>query len=62
MNKCRDCSKCLELQRWEYSDNGVKHEKVDGFACLVFAHEGLVVNLVGVDLDEEGCEEWNPKK
>lgn len=58
---CNTCRKKLELVKYDYSQGGCKHTNYDGYACLIFASEGDVVHMVGVNPEIEHCEEWSPK-
>ena len=60
MDRCENCKLRKKLEKWTYSDHGVDHEEQEGFACLVFAHEGVVVQLVGTE--GWGCEMFTPKE
>lgn len=56
---CKTCKYRMTLERWDYTDtqnHGVQKTEYDGFACLIFVHEGLVVHLVGVNEDRDTCE------
>lgn len=59
-NCCKNCKFYKELETWTYtqteSGTDVEHKTASGFACLGFAYEGIVVNLVGVDENTEKCE------
>ena len=60
---CDNCQYRCELQRWDYSKVGTDtqwKELVDGFACLAFAYEGVVVNMVGVG--NGMCEMYRERK
>ena len=63
---CKTCRYCCELERWDYAklSKGEEKwkEKIDGIACVLYARENLVVNMVGVALDSENCEGWMPRK
>lgn len=60
MNKsCATCKNRLTLEKWDYSDvfhNGVPKQTEEGYACLVFAHEGICVHVVGEDPEKGMCE------
>lgn len=58
---CKNCKLYKELETWTYSSDGVEHRTATGFACLAFCHEGIVVNLVGIDENEGFCEEFKKK-
>ena len=61
MATCSTCGRCMRLERWDWSnvlEQGVPKTKEDGFACLAFVHEGLVIHAVGLDEDADGCEMW----
>ena len=49
----------MKLEKWTYGEHGVDHEEQEGFACLAFANEGVVVQLVGTE--GWGCEMFTPK-
>ena len=64
MSCCKTCKNRLDLEKWDYSDiqdQGVQKTKYDGFACLAFTHEGLVVHFVGTNEDRDMCECYTPK-
>jgi len=59
MNCCKTCKYRMTLERWDYTDtqnHGVQKTEYDGFACLIFVHEGFVVHLVGANEDKDMCE------
>ena len=61
---CKTCKNRLDLEKWDYSDikdQGVPKTEYDGFACLAFAHEGLVVHFVGVNEEVDMCECYSEK-
>lgn len=53
---CSACNKYMKLEKADYSDKGCKHSDYDGFACLAFADEGIIVHMVGVNPDKGMCE------
>ena len=53
---CSTCNKYMKLEKSDYSGKGCKHSDYDGFACLAFADEGIVVHMVGVNPDKGMCE------
>ena len=59
IEKCKDCRLRMKLEKWTYGEHGVDHEEQEGFACLAFANEGVVVQLVGTE--GWGCEMFTPK-
>ncbi len=59
MDRCINCKLRKRLEKWTYGNHGVDHEEQEGFACLAFAHEGVVVQLVGTE--GWGCEMFTPK-
>ena len=59
MDRCENCNLCKRLEKWTYGAHGVCHEEQEGFACLAFIREGLVVQLVGTE--GWGCEMFTPK-
>ena len=58
---CNTCRKKLELKKYDYSQGGCIHSDYEGFACLIFASEGVAIHMVGANPDKERCEEWSPK-
>ena len=63
MNKCcNTCNKKKDLVRYDYSQGGCIHTSYDGYACMIFAHEGLIVHMTGCDPSTEQCEEYSPIK
>jgi len=65
MSCCKTCKYRMTLERWDYTDiqnQGVQKTKYDGFACMAFASEGLVVHLVGANEDRDMCECYTLKE
>lgn len=58
---CRSCNKYMKLEKSDYSNGGCKHSDYDGFACLAFVNEGIVVHMVGVNPDNGFCEAYSGK-
>lgn len=61
MNEC--CNTCKfrkKLINYDYSGKGCRHTDYDGFACIVFAHEGVVIHHTGRLESGKGelCEEY----
>ena len=64
MSCCKTCKYHMTIAKWDYTDvqnQGVTKTKYDGFACLAFASEGLVVHSVGLDDDMDMCECYSEK-
>ena len=61
---CKNCKLYKRLETWTYSSDGVEHKTASGYACLCFVmSDDLVVNLVGLNEEEEGmCEMFDPRK
>ena len=59
---CTNCSYKMDLVKLDYSGRGCTHTTYDGFACTVFANEGQINHMVGLDPDSEQCECFTPKK
>ena len=63
---CKNCRYCCELYKWDYGklSKGEEEwkEKLDGIACMLYASENKVINMVGLNLDAETCECWMPMK
>ena len=49
----------MKLVKYDYSQGGCKHMEYKGYACLIFANEGMVVHMIGCDPQVEYCEEWS---
>lgn len=58
--KCANCKRRMDLWKYDYGKGGCIHEKMEGFACLGFAHEGEVIHMVGTE--GSGCEMFAPKE
>ena len=58
--KCANCKRRMDLWKYDYGKGGCTHEKLEGFACLAFANEGEVVQMVGTE--GVGCEMFAPKE
>lgn len=61
---CATCKLCLNIEKWDFSDvkkKGVPKQSESGYACMVFAHEGLCVHMVGCIPENEMCECYTPK-
>ena len=59
---CANCALCKMLEKYDYSNGGCKHSSYDGYACLAFVNEDIVVHIVGADINTEQCECWSPHK
>ena len=60
MECCATCKHRLNLTKFDYSGSGCEHTKMDGFACLVFRHEGDAIWIVGRNENEDYCEGYLP--
>ena len=60
--KCSKCALKVALEKWDYGKDGCRHTPQEGFVCLALAHEGTVVQMVGIDPDKGGCEMFKEKK
>ena len=58
---CKNCKRNLKLVKFDYTQGGCKHTDIEGFICTAFANEGKAVLMVGVNQDEDVCEEFSPK-
>lgn len=57
---CLTCGRHKRLQKWDWSnirEKGVPKTEEEGFACLAFIGEGIVVHAVGLS-DDGYCEMW----
>lgn len=61
MDCCATCKRRLALNKFDYSEDGCTHSEPEGFACLAFASEGVVVWMVGTDEAAGMCECYEPK-
>ena len=60
---CANCNFCKRIETWKYLPNGdVNHTQLPGYACTIFASEGLIVHSVGLDKHNDYCEMFNAKK
>lgn len=55
---CANCKYNLKLVKYDYSKGGCVHTDYDGYACMAFASEGLVIHMVGDNPETERCEVW----
>jgi hypothetical protein len=53
---CRNCKLRMELTKYDYSQGGCIHSDYDGWACMICAHEGTIIHMVGLDPDRAHCE------
>lgn len=54
---CANCRRCYRLKRSEYSINGgCKDTFMEGYACSVFAGDGVITWCVGLDSENDLCE------
>lgn len=60
IGSCKTCKKRLNITKFDYSQGGCKHTKLDGYACLAFAFEGEVVWMVGANEESDMCECYQP--
>ena len=59
---CNSCKYCMRMKRYDYSHGGCEHSEMDGFACLVFEDEGIVIQMIGVDKNIGLCEGYSPRR
>ena len=59
---CNLCSYCMKLQKCDYSHGGCEHTDMEGFACTVFADEGIIEWMVGLNKHTGMCEAFSPKE
>ena len=59
---CTNCKNKMDLVKLDYSGRGCIHTKYDGFACTIFASEGQINHMVGLDPDTGMCECFTPIK
>ena len=59
---CATCNKNMQIEKYDYSHGGCEHTRYEGFACLAFIHEGLVVHMVGLDPNGGQCEMYSRYK
>lgn len=62
IKRCNNCRYKLELVKYDYSNGGCQHSGYAGFACMAFASEGIVIHMVGSNLETKYCECWMPRK
>ena len=55
-SNCKTCKNRLDLEKLDYSNDGCKHTKMDGFICLAHEYEGLASWMVGLDENKAMCE------
>lgn len=59
---CANCGHRKDLWQYDYTQGGCKHLSQPGFACDVFAGDGVIVNMIGLDEEKDRCEEWTKRK
>ena len=59
---CATCSRCLKLEKFDYSHGGCKHTDMEGYACTVFMREGTIAWMIGIDQNTGMCEAYSPKE
>ena len=52
MERKTDCVFRLDAERFDYSQGGCKHSKMEGFICMAFASERTAIWMVGLP---DGC-------
>ena len=57
---CVNCKYRKDLVKFDYSQGGCIHTKMDGFVCLLFINEGQVEWMYGTG-DYGLCECFTPK-
>ena len=63
MNECcATCRRMKDLVQLDYSHGGCDHTYMEGYACTVFANEGQIAWMVGLDPEMEMCEAYEPKE
>lgn len=60
---CTNCKLYLNMEAWDYSVPGVvdKHN-LPGYTCMLFAHEGTAVQMIGIDPNNGMCECFSKKR
>lgn len=58
---CNTCERKMDLVKYDYSHGGCIHTDYDGFACLVYPDEHVVVHMVGVNPEIGICEMYLPR-
>lgn len=53
---CTNCRLSVKLEIWDYSNPHIPKYDTPGYVCMLFANEGLVVNMLGHDPDNGLCE------
>lgn len=59
---CDTCKRKMRLDKYDYSIGGCKHTRYDGFACLAFIDEGLVIHMTGTGPANDICEMYEEKR
>jgi len=60
---CHNCKLRYDLVKFDYSGKGCKHTNMNGFICMLFAHEERKATwMVGSDEYTELCECFTPKE
>ena len=58
---CKNCLHYRPIRRWTYNDEGVKHERPEGFACIAMAQlDEPVIHMIGTR--GVGCEMFDDKR
>ena len=58
---CGTCKYRKKLVKFDYSGMGCEHTNYEGFACLAFVSEDVVVHHVGEEAEEGMCEVYTPR-
>ena len=59
---CSTCNKQFILHQHDYSENGYNLSVESGYVCAGFAHEGIMVHMIGADPKTAQCEMWSERK
>lgn len=59
---CDTCKRKMRLDKYDYSIDGCKHTRYDGFACLAFIDEGLVIHITGTGPANDICEMYEAEE
>lgn len=58
---CANCKFKMNIEKWDYRHGGCNHTPEQGYACLSFTDEGVVIWMIGCDENKDHCEAFVEK-
>lgn len=64
---CENCKHRYHLEKFDYSNIGCVHTRMEGYICTIFMHKGIAnppiaVWMVGTDANNGRCECFEAKE